>query len=416
MAMSGMPSNPAKGHRSSSARRLLAWTSCVVAIAFVAADGVPGDMPSALAELASLLVVLVGALLVTRVGTNPVSWLLWLAGLLLAVSLGTGGLANFGCAHLGPVPVVRWLAWVSAVTSTPPLFLMAGLLPLAFPTGRLLSRRWRIVAALAVGAGTLQLLAAVLGVGATDTYPPGIESPILATGQLGNVVSALNGVTQNLNGVLMVLGIAALAVRFRRATHVERQQLKWFTYAAGLTIGALLVAVALNGPAAAASSPVDNAAWAATFIGVAFLPVAIGVAILRYRLYAIDRIISRTVGWAIVTGLLVTVFAAAVGALDAVLAGLAQGQTLAVAASTLIAFAAFQPIRRRVQRAVDRRFDRSRYDAARVVSAFVDQLRDETDLVRLSDRIRGISVEVVRPACSAVWLRDATNRPTHVSS
>ena len=135
-------------------------------------------------------------------------------------------------------------------------------------------------------------------------------------------------------------------------------------------------------------------------------PLAIGIAVVRYRLYEIDRIISRTIGWALVTGLLVAVFIGGVLALQALLADFTQGQTLAVAASTLVAFALFQPVRRRVQRAVDRRFDRARYDGERTAAAFAERLRDEVDLVTLAAELQGTVGAAVRPTISSLWLRE----------
>ncbi len=135
------------------------------------------------------------------------------------------------------------------------------------------------------------------------------------------------------------------------------------------------------------------------------IPVAIGVAILRYRLYEIDRLVSRTIGWALVTAVLVGVFATLVVTLQTVFAQLANESSLAVAASTLVAFALFQPVRRRVQRAVDRRFDRARYDGQRTVDAFAERLRNEVDLAALRSSLAATANDAVRPGRSRVWLR-----------
>ena len=147
------------------------------------------------------------------------------------------------------------------------------------------------------------------------------------------------------------------------------------------------------------------------FAAIAALPVAIGIAILRYHLYDIDRLISRTLSWAIVTGVLFAAFLGALILLQAALARFTEGQTVAVAASTLLAFALFQPVRRRVQAAIDRRFDRTAYDQERVVAAFGDSLRHEVDLETLSAEIRQAASETVRPATSALWLRIVPDRP-----
>ena len=138
---------------------------------------------------------------------------------------------------------------------------------------------------------------------------------------------------------------------------------------------------------------------------LALPPLAVGVAILRYRLYDIDRLISRTVSWAVVTGVLVAVFAGAVVALQAVFGAVTQGETLAVAASTLVVFALLQPVRRRVQTAVDRRFDRRRYDAQQTVDAFAEQVRNEVDLTRLRGALVATAQDAVRPVEATVWLR-----------
>ena len=154
--------------------------------------------------------------------------------------------------------------------------------------------------------------------------------------------------------------------------------------------------------------------------GVAFIPVllayaavpaAIAVAVLRYRLYEIDRIISRTLSWATVTGVLLVVFAGLVVGLQALLSGVTQGQTLAVAASTLAAFALFQPVRRRVQRAVDRRFDRARYDSERTAAAFAERLRTEVDLEAVAGDLTGSVERALRPSTLGLWLKARSGEP-----
>jgi hypothetical protein len=149
----------------------------------------------------------------------------------------------------------------------------------------------------------------------------------------------------------------------------------------------------------------DNVIGFINFFLLALLPVTIGIAVLRYRLYEIDRIISRTLGWAIVTGLLVAVFAGAVIALQALLAPVTGGDTLAVAGSTLLAAALFAPLRRRIQHIVDRRFDRGRHDGERLLIAFGERLRDEVDLGVINADVRATADQAVRPVRTDVWLR-----------
>jgi hypothetical protein len=172
-------------------------------------------------------------------------------------------------------------------------------------------------------------------------------------------------------------------------------------------VGVIAFPVAVAGQLLAPDSVFNTGAWLVGFIALIGLPVTIGVAILRYRLYEIDRIVSRTIGWALLTGVLVAVFAGLVVALQAVLAPVTNENTLAVAASTLVAFALFQPLRRRVQRAVDRRFDRDRYDGELTVAAFGSRLRDLGELTAIRGDVLVTVDVVVRPSSAQLWLRGA---------
>jgi hypothetical protein len=201
----------------------------------------------------------------------------------------------------------------------------------------------------------------------------------------------------------LLLAVVAVIVRFRRAERIEREQLKWFLAANAVAVTLLLLSTSDPAPDVTLFDVLSMAS-------LSLPPIAIGIAILRYRLYNIDRLISRTVSWAVVTGMLVAVFVGAVVTLQAILAGVTQGQTLAVAGSTLVAFALFQPVRRRVQTAVDRRFDRARYDGQRTLDAFADHLRDEVDLHRLCSALVATADDAVRPAGVSVWLRTRGRR------
>ena len=201
---------------------------------------------------------------------------------------------------------------------------------------------------------------------------------------------------------------AAVAVRFRRGTSVERQQIKWLLAVA--LVVAVAFPIAFIGGVLSANSVVANVAIYVGFVALVALPLAIGVAILRYRLYEIDRLVSRTIGWAVVSAVLAAVFVALVVTLQAVLAPLTKENTLAVAASTLIAFALFQPLRRRVQRAVDRRFDRARYDGQRTADAFAERLRNEVDLGTIRESLTATAAAAVRPTGSTLWLRSRSAR------
>jgi hypothetical protein len=205
--------------------------------------------------------------------------------------------------------------------------------------------------------------------------------------------------------IILLLAVAAgsLVVRARSAVGIERQQLRWFTSSVEAVvvavIGGLLVSALL--PALGTSGLV----WIPAIVAFPLVPIAIGTAVLRYRLFEIDRIISRTIGYAIVTLTLVVVFAGAVVGLQAVLEPLLGGNTVAVAASTLIVAALFQPLRGRIQRAVDRRFDRARYDGERTVAAFAARLRDQVDLQSLEGELGEVVRRTIAPTTLGLWIQ-----------
>ena len=276
--------------------------------------------------------------------------------------------------------------------------------PLIFPDGHLLSPRWRWIVALCVAALTVTAAAQVLGpgpIGSADVANP-FYVPALAP-----VVDALDTISSWTS--IIAFGAAAMAVviRYRRGDDIERHQLKWLIAVAVVAGVAFPFAFIFEGTALA------DLVFLIGLLSLFALPLVIAIAILRYRLYDIDRIVSRTISWGLVTGALVAVFAMVVIALQGLLAALTQGlvaeftqgQTLAVAASTLVAFACFQPIRRRVQRAVDERFDRAHVDAQRTADGFAERSRDEVDLERLLEVLVQTTGTAVRPSTSSVWLR-----------
>ena len=267
--------------------------------------------------------------------------------------------------------------------------------PLVFPDGHLLSPRWRWIVVLTAAALTGQIISLVFGPGPLGAQ--GIANPF-AIPDLEPLLAALNALTNWTSIVGFTGAVLAVAIRYRRGAEVERHQLKWLVAVAG--VAAVAFPVAFIAP----FSLLANAAFYIGLLALLALPLAIGIAILRYRLYDIDRIISRTIGWAIVSGLLVAAFAILVVGLQAALAGITQGDTLAVAASTLVAFTLFQPVRRTVQHAVDRRFDRARYDAQLTVDAFAERLRDEVDLDTLATELERTVVGTMRPKAASIWL------------
>jgi hypothetical protein len=338
----------------------------------------------------------VGALIVTRQPRNTVGWILWLAAIAIGTSISASTYAPFAVTPEGSsLPAAELAAFVSTVGFLPAIVAIIMFVPLLFPDGRLIGRRWRWVAAAGVVIIAVLIVGTAFAPGPLENYPVDNPLGIPAAAALGPLVDLVNG-----PGVLVIslLAIASSILRYRRGPAVERAQLRWFGAASGLTLS--LFAIGIAGPAA-----LGNVGWVGGLVSLSLVPFAIGIAILRYRLYEIDRIVSRTIGWAIVTGVLVTVFLVVVVALQALLASVTDENTIAVAASTLVAFALFQPVRRRVQRAVDRRFDRARYDGQQVVDAFGERLRHEVDVNAAHGMLVATASEIVRPQAAGVWLR-----------
>ena len=345
--------------------------------------------------------VLVGLLLSGRRGAGRIAAVMLAGGALLAATpfgYSVGGELAFG-APANPLANALFLIGPVAFGSAFSLILPG--LALVFPTGGLPSGRWRLPAALvtaALGVGTaIELLRPGPITGAVGSRNPfGIEE--LPIGLLNVALPLLSG------GIVAVtvLGLAAVLTRYRHGGVTLRQQLRWFVAAV------LLVAVPLPLSVLTADG---GPFWAAlACVGLLLVPVSVGIAVTRHRLYEIDRLLSRTIGWALVTGLLLAMFGATVVGLQALLSDVTQGQTLAVAASTLLAFALFQPVRRRVQSAVDRRFDRSRYDGERTAAAFGERLRNQIDLASLETDIGATVAAALRPTSTGVWLRTVPNR------
>jgi hypothetical protein len=336
----------------------------------------------------------VGALVAGRRPAHPVGWLLLGVGLALMGSLLVQAYVDYGLlARPGSLPGAGYLAGFAY--STIPIWLScAGFVLLLTPTGSLPSPRWRWWARLAAAAPVVVVLGSVVQ---PDPLAPDYYGNLLAVPALARVLvlPAVAGVVVVL--VSLLVGAASLVVRFRRARGTERQQLRWLAYAAVLAAGLLLVALV-----AGFLPSNDDVVFASLALGVALLPLATGAAILRYRLYDLDRIISRTLAYGLLTVLLGGGYAAVVVALGQLLS---QDSSLVVAGATLGVAAVFQPARRRVQQAVDRRFNRHRYDAARTIAAFSTRLRDEIDLDTLSAELLAVVDQTMQPTRVSLWLR-----------
>jgi hypothetical protein len=339
----------------------------------------------------------VGAVLAGRRPAHPVGWLLLGLGLSLAVAGAVYGYVRYGLvARPGALPAAGHLAglsnsmiliWVSCV----------GFVLLLTPTGSLPSPRWRWWARAAAAAPVVWVLASVVEPAPMRPEYPAIGNPLAIPALPRVVLDVATAATALVVVVALLVGAASLVGRFRRARGVERQQLRWLAWGAALAAVALLVAVA-----ALVLDVGFNLFNVALGVCLALLPVATGAAILRYRLYDLDRIISRTLAYGLLTLLLGLGYAAVVLGLGRLLP---QDSSLVVAAATLAAAVVFQPARRRVQLAVDRRFNRRRYDAAHTIAAFSARLRQQVDLDTLSAELLSVVDQTVQPTRASLWLR-----------
>jgi hypothetical protein len=352
--------------------------------------------------LAALTASLVGAVLASRRPRQPVGWLLLTLGLCLATSGAAAGYVPYGLVvRPGALPAAGVVARLYPTVIDAALAAL-GFVLLLTPTGAPPSPRWRWWAWGSAGATVVLLVAATIAPGSLDAGVLVVRGP-QEFRAFGGTLRLANQAALAAAILTILAGTVSLVVRFRRARGIERQQLRWVALAAGLTgmaMGAVAVLVA--------AGEVNLAGWVAVLCLV-LLPLATGAAILRYRLYDLDRIISRTVAYGLLTLLLGGGYAAVVLGLGQLLGR--RSPSLVVAGATLAVAAVFQPARRRVQAVVDRRFNRRRYDAARTIQAFSARLRQQVDLDALTSELLAVVEETVQPTQASLWLR-----PSHAAS
>jgi hypothetical protein len=364
----------------------------------------PDSAPLLLAFAAFMTV---GSVIVAHRPGNAVGWVFSAVGLLSAA----GWLAMEYAAYAyltrpGALPGAALAAWYASWWWYPMLSLIVVFTLLVFPTGRVVSARWRpvVVAAAIATAGLVALTALQSTLTLQDTDYT-VSNPIGLAGIQDPEQSTVGAVLFLLLLGCMVAAVLSMVLRFRRSRGVERQQLKWFTYAGALLILSILVTEFLLPTAAS---------WPDIVLGLllAFVPVAAGVAVLRYRLYDIDRLINRTLVYGLLTAILALGYTGAVLVLGQLFGGMsAEPPSWAVAGATLAVAALFRPARRRVQAAVDRRFNRRKYDAAKTVEAFTARLRDEIDLDTLSTELLAVVDQTMQPTTASLWLRPSMQEP-----
>jgi hypothetical protein len=372
------------------------------------------DLAQETAGVEPVLVVLsattVGAVLASRRPTHPVGWLLLALGLFMAAAIVAQAYADYGFqARPGALPAVSYVALYGPATLGAMLGCI-GFILLLTPTGSLPSPRWRWWARVMVAAPVVSLVATLLLPNSLHSDYQTLDNP-LALRAFGGALRAALWVALAITVSAVLVAAGSLVVRFRRAHGVERQQLRWVALAAAVVAPAALVLLAAAATttllaAAATTTLLTLFNWAlfnwALAVCVTILPLAIGAAILRYRLYDLDRIISRTLAYGLLTVLLGGGYAAVVLGLGQLLG---RDSPLVVAGATLAVAAVFQPARRRIQAAVDRRFNRRRHDAAQRIAAFSDRLRQQVDLDELTAEFLAVVEETMQPTTASMWLR-----------
>jgi hypothetical protein len=342
----------------------------------------------------------VGSVLVARRPDNRIGWIFTAVGLLTTAAILVEEYVIYAyVTRPGPLPGRLVAAWVYNWIWLPIGILTVVFPLLLFPTGRSLSPRWRPVTWLAVAVTVAWAVVGALNPALAVSDARTVANPIGVAG--ANPNAGLVGTL--LNGLLLFLlaaAIVSLVVRYRRSRGVERQQLKWFAYAGALVVLAMLSTNVVPS--------LGNLPW----VMVIALPVAVGIAILRYRLYDIDRLINRTLVYGSLTAILGLGYAGIVLLLGHVFGGVGGNPpSWAVAGATLTVAALFQPARRRIQAAVDRRFNRRKYNATKTVDAFRARLRDELDLDALAGELLAVANQTMQPTRASLWLRPSTQEP-----
>ena len=354
----------------------------------------------------------VGALIATRQPQNPIGGIMIVAGFGLAATLLTSNYVELSLAQPpGRLPATVWVIWVTQWVWVPGFGPALTFLFLLFPNGRLPSRRWRPVGWLAVAAMVTLGCGVAFMPGPLPDYPH-IRNPVGLTLLEGSFLAGEGEPLLYLSLVAStVLSASSMVVRFRQAVGEERQQIKWFAFAAGFAALGWVVMTLAYAKDEGTESLLLVVAQLLQLLSLLGIPLAVGIAILKYRLYDIDIIINRTLVYGSLTATLLAVYFGGVATIQAVfrfLTGQEQQPQLAVVVSTLAIAALFNPVRRRIQSFIDRRFYRSKYDARKTLEAFSARLRDETDLQALDRELVGVVRETMQPAHVSLWLRPET--------
>lgn len=348
---------------------------------------------------------IVGVVIASHRPENPIGWLFCIIGLANGLYFFSDEYAFYTLVHRpGVLPGGVWLVWSQLWTA----FIMWSLMffsLLLFPTGRLPSPRWHPVAWALAGVFILVTALFVIKPGPLEGITPTVDNPTGIEAAASIAKLAEEKVLPTLF-LIVVAAPASVIVRFWRSRGEERLQLKWLAYAAGIWV--IVAGLDVLNQYVVHDRLIDHATDILFGAGVAPIPIAVGIAILRYRLYDIDVVINRTLVYGSLTATLALMYVGGVATTQAIfraLTGQEQQPQLAVVASTLVIAALFNPLRRRIQSFVDRRFYRNKYDAVKTLASFNARLRDETDLETLSGDVIGVVKETMQPVHVSLWLR-----------
>ena len=403
----------------------IAWCVWVLSVALLALSMLlnlfifPGfspitDVPGAVGAVLFLALILsfstVGLLIATRQPQNPIGWIMLVAGFALGANLLTSTYVELSLAQpRGRLTGTQWVAWFAQWNWVAGFAPALTFLLLLFPNGRLPSRRWHPAGWLTVAAMVTLGSGMAFTPGSFVDYPE-VTNP-LGIALFGGSVLEDGGVGWLLLPASVVLSASSMVVRFRRAPGEERQQIKWFALAGAFAAGGWVAVTLAYGTDDGTENPLMVATQLLQLLSFLGIPLAVGIAVLKYRLYDIDVIINRTLVYTLLTALLALVYFGGVATTQVIfraLTGQEQQPQLAIVVSTLVIAALFNPLRRRIHSFIDRRFYRRKYDARKTLEDFSMKLRNETDLEALNNELVAVVTETMQPVHVSLWLRPET--------
>jgi len=346
---------------------------------------------------------LVGALIASRRPENSVGWVMLAMGAGAALTVGSGVYTYAAQITFPALPGEEWAGWLQNWVWAIGFVLLANVLLVVFPDGEVPSRRWRAVVAVSLANMVFTAVTAALaptvasGVGGRPVPSPFPLTLPKATAELLQGVGFVAGL------VLMVVCVVGLVRRFRRSSGILRLQLSWFTYCYAVAVAALVASVVIAGSESNTFSAANVVAELVVAIAVGSIAVGVGVAVFRYRLYDIGRVVNRTIVYGLLTAVLVGLYAAIVVGIGALVGG--TSSPVLIAGATLVVAAAAGPVRRRIQALIDHRFSRRKYDAERTLAEFGARLRDQVDVDELRRLLQSTADRTVQPAQVRVWIR-----------